>query len=389
MKSDQSNRRSPATVAATADHFLNIHNGAVVPGIEPATTFARDQHNQLLNPAYSYARSATPSSETARAVLTSLEGGEDTELFASGMAAVAAVFQVLCAGAHVVLPRSMYWGVTAWVTGHCDRQGIHISWYDPADAESIAESAASHGNADVVWVETPTNPLMAVTNIRRASEIARELGALLVVDNTTPTPVFCRPVELGADLVVHSATKYLNGHSDVLAGAIVTARRSPVWDTIVTHRQQTGPVLGAFESWLLARGMRTLFVRVERAANNAAALASMLEQHDKVSRVHYPGLVSHPGHAIAAGQMNGGFGALLSFEVKGGEAAALAVVGALKLITVATSLGGVETLIEHRASVEPPETGIPAGLLRLSVGIEDIDDLEADLAQALSNGAIG
>ena len=235
----------------------------------------------------------------------------------------------------------------------------------------------------MVWVETPSNPMMHVTDIAIAAKIAHAANAALVVDNTTPTPVFTQPLKLGADLVVHSATKTLNGHSDVLAGAIVTKKTDERWSKIIAERHGAGAVPGPFEAWLLLRGMRTLCVRAERASQNAQRLAEFLEVHDKVDRVLYPGLRSHPEHTVAAAQMTGGYGSLLSFLVVGDAQTALSVVGRLNLIVLATSLGGVETLIEHRHSVEPPETHVPANLLRLAVGIEDIDDLLEDLQQAL------
>lgn len=384
MSNEIDKRINPASIAATADHYLDIQSGGIVPTLNPSTTFARDDQYRPLNPANVYARDDSPAFTVAERVLAELENGSDCRLFASGMAAVAAVFYTLSPGAHVVIPSSMYWGVLSWLQRYCDRNDIVVSHYDPADSESIATAIQTNTRVDIVWVETPSNPFLHVTDIASAADIAHDAGARLVVDSTAATPVFTRPLDLGADLVVHSATKYLNGHSDVLAGAVVTRESHALWDALCLERHDAGAVCGAFESWLLVRGMRTLFVRVERAADNAMRIAQFLSEHTAVDRVLYPGLVEHPGHAVASMQMVGGFGGLLSFQVKGDAAAALRVAGALQLIPSATSLGGVETLIEHRHSVEPPETGVPENLLRVSVGIEHVDDLIDDLNQALS-----
>jgi len=375
---------APATVAAKADHYLDHDSGGIVPPIMPATTYARDAHYQPLHSAHMYARDNNPSFVQAEQVLATLEHGEAALLFASGMAAVAAVFYTLESGAHVVLPNSMYWGVLDWTKRYCDRTSIQISYYAPDDVVNISSAIASNTRTDIVWVETPSNPLMHITDIRRAAELAHAAGALLVVDNTVATPLITRPLELGADIVMHSATKSLNGHSDVIAGALVTREKHPHWQRIATERHDAGAVISPFDAWLLLRGMRTLAIRVERANQNAARIAVFLQQHERVVRVLYPGLDTHPGHTIARKQMNNGYGALLSFQVRGNKTDALAVAGRLKLIISATSLGGVETLIEHRHSIEPPETGVPENLLRLAVGIEAVEDLIGDLDQALS-----
>ena len=280
----------------------------------------------------------------------------------------------------------MYWGAKLWIQDYCKRQDIFISEYDTADAATIESCVADKNRTNLVWVETPSNPMMHVTDIELAAEIAHAHDALVCVDSTAATPVFSRPLDHGADLVVHSATKYLNGHSDVLAGAIVTRDEHPLWQALSTERKLAGAVIGAFESWLLLRGMRTLFVRVERAANNTMQIAEFLQQHPSVESVSYPGLTSHPGHAVAKKQMHGGYGGMLSFTVNGNAASALKTAGALQIITSATSLGGVETLIEHRHSLEPAENMIPENQLRLAVGIERVEDLIEDLDQALSTG---
>lgn len=384
MSSYTQNKLAQATLVAKADDYIDTTTGGITPPIITSTTYARDDRYNPINDSNVYGRDDNPSFIQAERVLAELEQGEEALLFASGMAAIASIFYTLGSGSHVVLPESMYWGVYSWTRTHCDRADIRISYYDGANAESIADAMDGAARTDIVWVETPTNPMMHVTDIARAAEIAHAANASLVVDNTTPTPIFSQPLLIGADLVVHSATKTLNGHSDVLAGAIVTKEADERWEKIVTERHGAGAVLGPFEAWLLLRGMRTLSLRAERASDNAMELAQRLHENAAVKQVLYPGLESHPGHAIAAKQMSGGYGSLLSFLVEGGADEALAVAGRLNLIVSATSLGGVETLIEHRHSVEPPETAVPENLLRLAVGIEDIDDLWLDLEQALA-----
>jgi cystathionine gamma-synthase len=286
-------------------------------------------------------------------------------------------------GDHVVAPKVMYWSLRNWLMGYARGLGIDVALVDMNDLAAL-KGAMRPGKTKLVWVESPANPLWDVTDIAAAAEIAHGAGAKLVVDSTVATPVFSRPLTLGADLVMHSATKYLNGHSDLVAGALVTRDRDEYWDRIRTVRTQIGGILGSFEAWLLLRGMRTLFPRVRTAAANAQFLAEALEREENVLEVLYPGLPSFKSHAIAARQMQGGFGAMLSIRVKGGEKAAIATAAAVEIWTRATSLGGVESLVEHRASVEGPDTPCPSDLLRLSVGIEDRGDLLADLQKALA-----
>lgn len=383
MNSYSHTRLSQATLVAKADDYLDTQTGGITPPIHTSTTYARDDRYDLLDEANVYGRDDNPSFIQAERVLAELEQGEEALLFASGMAAIACVFYTLGSGSHVVLPDSMYWGVYSWTRTYCDRADIRISYYDAANAESIEKAMDGAARTDMVWVETPSNPMMHVTDIARAADIAHAANARLVVDNTTPTPIFTQPLLLGADLVVHSATKTLNGHSDVIAGAIVTKEVDEAWEKIVAERHGAGAIPSPFDAWLLLRGMRTLSLRAERAAENAMQLAKRLEAHEAVAEVLYPGLESHPGHVVASTQMRDGYGSLMSFLVNGDAKSALAVAGKLNLIVSATSLGGVETLIEHRHSVEPPETAVPVNLLRLAVGIEHIDDLWNDLAQAL------
>jgi cystathionine gamma-synthase len=277
----------------------------------------------------------------------------------------------------------MYWGLRDWLIAFCERWGVALELNDMAEPERLRQTLRP-GRTRLVWLETPANPTWDVIDIAASAELAHAAGARVVVDNTVPTPVLTRPLELGADMVMHSATKYLNGHGDVVAGALVTAREDEAWQLACKARAKQGGILGPFEAWLLLRGLRTLFLRVERASDSALAIARALEGHPKLEAVLYPGLPGHPGHAVAARQMSGGFGGMLSLRVKGGAAAALAVVSRAEVFVRATSLGGVESLIEHRASIEGAGSPVPDDLLRLSIGIEDPDDLLHDLLQALN-----
>jgi cystathionine gamma-synthase len=371
----------PATVLAQLGHYIDPVTGGLVPPIQPSTTFARDESYALINPAHTYGRADILGYLQVEAVLCALEGGGEALVFPAGMAAVAALFRTLRRGEAVVVQRPIYYGTLGWLATFCAQREIALHHFDGADPSSL-ERAVQEAKPAIVWIETPSNPMLDVVEIARAAEVAHASGALLAVDSTAATPILSRPLALGADLVMHSATKYLNGHSDVLAGVLVTGRTGERWAAIRADRHDAGALLGPFEAWLLLRGLRTLALRVRQCAN-ALALARFLEDHPKVERVLYPGLPSHPQHALAERQMAGGCGGLLSFQVKGDAAAALAVAGRLQLIARATSLGGTESLIEHRFTIEGAVTGVPPNLLRLSVGIEDEGDLIADLAQAL------
>ncbi len=356
-------------------------SGAVAPAIHPATTFARDEAYRLPS-ARMYGRDDNATGEPAEALLAALEGGAGAMLFASGMAAAAAVFQTLAPGDHVVAPRIMYWALRGWLVDFCARWGLGLDLVDSHDTDAL-RAAVRPGATRLVWVETPANPTWDVTDLAAAAAIAHAAGARLAVDSTAATPVLSRPLALGADLVMHSATKYLNGHSDVIAGALVTAALDEPWQRLRAHRRTTGAILGPFEAWLVHRGMRTLAVRVRRQCETALGIAAALDGHPALVAVLYPGLPSFAHHAVAARQMHGGFGAMLSLRVAGGAPAALAVAGRLHLFARATSLGGVESLVEHRASVEPPDSPVPKDLLRISIGLEDADELLADLRAAL------
>ena len=372
----------PATLAAQALGWVDPATGALAPSLHPSTTFLRDPDNAYSR-GFAYGRDQNPTYAQAEALLTRLEGGAATMLFASGMAAATSVFQALRPGDHVVAPVVLYWGLRNWLSRFADDWGVAVDFVDMANLEAL-RAAVRPGATRLVWIETPGNPLWTVTDIAGAAAIAHEAGARLAVDNTVATPLLTRPLALGADIVMHAGTKYLNGHGDVVAGTLTCAREDDFWRRLQEIRHDGGAILGTFEAWLLLRGMRTLHVRLAEHCRGAAILALKLSRHPAVAEVLYPGMKWHPGHAVAARQMRGGFGGMLSIRVKGGEAAAIGTAAGVRLWKRATSLGGVESLIEHRASIEGAGTPVPADLLRLSVGIEDADDLHDDLARALA-----
>ncbi len=372
----------PATLAAQGLGWTDESTGAVVLPMHTATTFLRDPDNQYRR-GRSYGRADNPSYDQPQALLTALECGAASLLFSSGMAAAAAVFQCLPRDAHVVAPRVMYWGLRSWLKNFAEPWGVEVEFVDATSLDALRRAVRT-GRTRLVWIETPANPLWSVTDIAGAAEIAHAAGALLAVDSTAATPVLTRPLALGADLVMHSATKYLNGHSDVIAGTLTTAHEDAFWASLRAARSGGGAILGSFEAYLLLRGMRTLFPRVERACRSAQQIAEALSYNPGVLEVLYPGLPGHAGHAVAARQMSGGFGGMLSVRVRGGAEAAIATAARVGIWKRATSLGGVESLIEHRASVEGPDSPAPPDLLRLSVGIEDPQDLLADLEKSLA-----
>jgi cystathionine gamma-synthase len=374
----------PETTAAQALGWVDDATKAISPAIHTSTTYIRDADNQYRNGRV-YARDHNPSFDQAEAVLCELEKGTKAALFASGMAAATAVFMALKPGNHVIAPKVMYWSLRNWLANFATQWGLQVEFIDMSNLDEL-KRAVRLGKTRLVWVETPANPMWTITDIAAAAEIARAGGAMLAVDSTTASPVLTRPLTLGADIVMHSATKYLNGHSDVIAGALVAREDSDYWQRVKAVRAQIGGTLGPFEAWLLLRGMRTLFLRVNAACKSAQILAEFLQGHELVEEVLYPGLSGFAGHEIAARQMNNGFGGMLSIRVKGGEAAAIATAAHVDIWKRATSLGGVESLIEHRASVEGANTPVPFDLLRLSVGIENVDDLIDDLDQALMRG---
>jgi len=371
---------APETVAAQAGGAIDAETGGIVPPLHITTTFLRDFDNQYRK-GYSYGRPDNATVRQVEAVLTELEGGAASVVMGSGMSAATAALLALERPAHVVAPSVMYWGLRKWLQEDAPGLGIEATFVDAADPAAIR--AAVRPQTRLVWIETPANPLWTVTDVEEAGQIAHAARAVLAVDATVPTPVLMNPIALGADIVMHSATKYLNGHSDVMAGALVFRAKDAHFERAVRMRAMLGTILGPFEAALLLRGLRTLSVRVRHQSSSALTLARHFAQHPGVAAVLYPGLKTHPGHAIAARQMRGGFGGMLSVRVSGGEVAAIATAANVKLWKRATSLGGVESLIEHRASIEGPSSPCPPDLLRLSVGLEATADLIGDLEQAL------
>jgi cystathionine gamma-synthase len=370
-----------ASLAAQALGWIDPVTKAIVPPIHMASTYLRDEDNGYRSGRI-YARADNPTFDQAEETLAALEGGAKALVFSSGMSAASACFLALSPGDHVVASKVMYWALRNWLTTFATHWGLKVDFVDADNSDAIA-AAVKHDTTKLVWIETPANPTWCITDIAAAADIAHRAGALLGVDSTVATPVLTQPIALGADIVMHSATKYLNGHSDIIAGALIGARDDAYWAKLRTIRAQLGTILGQTEAWLLLRGMRTLFPRVAWACRSAETLAQRLAGHARVAEVLYPGLPSFAGHAVAKRQMKGGFGGMLSVRVKGGERAAVAAAAGVRLWKRATSLGGVESLIEHRASIEGPGTPCPADLLRLSVGVEDADDLFEDLDQAL------
>jgi cystathionine gamma-synthase len=372
----------PESLAAQALGWVDATTQAISPPIHASTTFIRDEDN-LYRSGRIYARADNPAFDQAEQLIAALEHGAQGALFASGMAAATAVFQSLAPGDHVLAPQVMYWSLRNWLMNFATTWGLKVQLVDMTRPDAV-RAALRPGQTQLVWIETPANPLWSVTDIAATAALAHAAGARVCVDSTVATPVLTRPLELGADLVMHAATKYLNGHSDLIAGVLVTKNDDEFWKRVKTVRAQLGGTLGSFESWLLLRGMRTLYLRVRAASASAQRIAEHFCEHRHVSHVLYPGLRTAPDHAVAARQMHGGFGGMLSIRVQGGEAAAIASAAHIKLWKRATSLGGTESLVEHRASIEGAGTPAPADLLRLSVGLEHVDDLIADLEQALA-----
>lgn len=374
---------SPETLLAQANHYIDQVTGALMPAIQPSTTYGRDQDYELLGD-YVYGRNHNPTYDQVEQVMCALEGGAEARIFASGQAAITAVLETVPVGRHIVAPNIMYHGAQTWMRRLAEKRGIELTLFDASTADGLA-NAVRPGKTDLVWIETLLNPTWDVMDIKAAAQIAHQAGAILGVDATVTPPVTLNALSLGADIVFHSATKYLNGHSDVLGGVLVTDELTERWAEICEIRTLVGGIMGPFEAWLLLRGMRTLSLRCERAFASAQKIAQHFEKHPKLQRVLYPGLESHPGHNLAAKQMFGGFGGMLSFLVDGDAAMAKKMIAKLKIFIAATSLGGVESLVEHRLSVEGPESLVPENLIRISIGIENVDDLIGDLEQALAS----
>ena len=369
------------TLAVHAGAAPDPETGAVAPPIHLSTTFRHGPAAERVA-GYEYQREGNPTQDRLEQALAALEGGAAALAFASGMAAMSAMLESLPQGARVLVPDDCYTGLRTLAREFLPQRGIDAVTVDMADLGAV--HAALQVPTTLVWAETPSNPRLKVCDIAALAHAAHGAGALLACDNTFATPLLQRPLALGADVSMHSTTKYFGGHSDVLGGALVFARRDDGHDRVAHRRHVTGAVMAPFNAWLTLRGCRSLPARMALHCANAQRIATFLAEHPAIERVNFPGLPSHPGHAIAARQMSGS-GAMLSIELAGGREAALAVAGNLRLFHNATSLGGCESLVEHRASVEGSQPTSPQNLLRLSVGLEHVDDLVADLRQALAS----
>ena len=367
------------TLAIHAGGESDRETGAVTPPIHLATTFKHGPAAERIA-GYEYQREGNPTNDRLRAAIAALEGAEQALTFASGMAAATTLLESIPAGARIVLPDDCYAGVRMLASEFLPERGVSVQRVDMADL--VAVQAACATGIDLLWVETPSNPLMKLSDIAALATLARTHDALLVCDNTFASPVLQQPLALGADIVMHSTTKYFGGHSDVLGGALAFKHGDAFFQRVAHRLHITGAVLAPFNAWLTLRGCRSLPARMALHCSNARKVAEFLAAQPQVERVNYPGLATHPGHALAARQMRD-FGGMLSVQLRGRREAALAMAGALQLFTNATSLGGCESLVEHRASTEGPHTTTPQNLLRLSVGLEHVDDLIADLQQAL------
>src|SRR5438270_6439992 len=366
------------TLAVHAGQRIDPATGAVSAPIHLSTTFERDVEGTYSR-GFMYTRNDNPNRKALEQGVSALEGGVAAAAFASGTGATAAIFQALAPGDHVLAHVDAYYGTSRLLREIFLRWGLKADFIDMSDIAAVKK--ALRQNTKLAWMETPSNPLLKVVDLAAICKIVRDVNAVCVCDNTW-APILQRPFDLGADLILHSTTKYFGGHCDVLGGIVVAKKDSEFFQRIRNIQYEGGAVPSPFDCWLILRGMRTLPWRMRAHSGNAAKVAEFLAGHRKVARVHYPGLQSHPGHEIAARQMSL-FGGMLSFEVKDGSDAAMSVAEKAKIFIRATSLGGVESLIEHRASIEGPGTTSPEGLLRLSIGLENADDLIGDLDQAL------
>lgn len=369
----------PETVSVHVGNEVDPATGAVAPPIHLATTFRHGPSGERIA-GYEYQREGNPTNDRLREALAALEGGEEAVTFASGMAAMTGLLECLPNGARVLIPDDCYTGLRMLCAEFLPERGITAVAVDMADLDAVR--AACAGGIAMLWIETPSNPLMKVSDLAALAELGHAAGAVVVADNTFATPLLQRPIAHGADVVMHSTTKYFGGHSDVLGGALVFAQRGELSEKVAHRLHITGATLAPFSAWLTLRGCRSLGARMAMHCANARAVADFLVAHPAIERVNWPGLPSHPGHAVAARQMRD-FGGMMSIQLRGGRDAALAMAGKLRVFTNATSLGGCESLVEHRASVEGPHPRSPQNLLRMSVGLEHVDDLIEDLRQAL------
>lgn len=369
----------PETLSVHTGNEPDPATGAVAPPIHLATTFRHGADGERIA-GYEYQREGNPTNDRLREALAALEGGEDAITFASGMAAISTLLECLPNGARLLIPDDCYTGLRMVCAEYLPERSIEAVMVDMSDLDAVRTACNLH--TALVWIETPSNPKMKVSDIAALVEIAHAAGALTVVDNTFATPLLQRPLALGADVVMHSTTKYFGGHSDVLGGALVFAKHNEFFNKVAHRLHITGATLAPFSAWLILRGCRSLGARMAMHCANARAVAEFLAAQPQIERVNYPGLASHPDHAVATKQMRD-FGGMMSIELRGGRDAALAMASKLRIFINATSLGGCESLVEHRASVEGPNPRSPQNLLRMSVGLEHVDDLIEDLRQAL------
>lgn len=377
----KSNTLAPETQAAQALRHIDPASGSVVPPMVATSTFARDE-NYALRDGYIYARNSGPTTAHAEEIIASLEGADESLLLNSGMSASVAVVESLPPQAHVVAQSMMYHVGLQWLDRQADRGVISVDHFPAGDMDGL-KAALKPGQTKLVWIETPANGDWSITDIAAAAELAHAAGAILMVDSTAAPPCTTKPLDLGADISFHSATKYMGGHSDFTAGVLSARKDMPLWDEIRNVRSFQGTILPAFEAWLLIRSLRTLHIRYAQSSRNAMAFAKHFDALPDIQTVLYPGLPTHPGHTVAARQMVNGFGGMMSILMNGSTGRAFEMAKATKVFIPATSLGGVESLIEHRRTISGPDSGIPENLLRISIGIEHIDDLIADFQQAL------
>ncbi len=382
MKLKNDKDLSISTKIAQALHFSDPETGSVVPSIDHSATYSRDENYQPRQ-AYWYRRDGNKTTQLAEKIISELENANASLLFSSGMSACTAVLEMLPAEAQIAVPRVMYHGVLGQIQNFASKNRIRVDYYEAGDLASM-ESVIKNGVTQLVWVETPNNPNWEVTDISSASKLAHKAGAKLIVDATATPPTMTKSLDLGADISFHSATKYLNGHSDISAGALSFNQQSSMYENLFTIRKLHGTVLNSQDAFLLIRGLRTLFLRVEKNSQNAMLLAKHFNNHEFIEKVLYPGLETHPNHQIAKHQTNGQFGGMLSVIVKGSQTDAVNVVRNCKVFYPATSLGGVESLIEHRKTVSGDDFPVHDNLIRISAGIEDPVDLINDLEQALN-----
>lgn len=370
------------TRAIHCQHNFENASNVIVEPIQLSTTFTRDSDGHLREDAHIYSRLGNPNRDSLERTMATLEHGERALAFASGMAAIDAVFRNLQQGDHLLLPDDVFFATLQLAQTTLVPRGIDVSTVDMTSLDEVQE--AIRPNTSLVWLESPSNPRLGICDIAAICKVTRTRGIHCGVDNTWATPVLTNPLLLGADMVMHSTTKYLGGHSDVLGGCVIFKNDDRLFETTHQTQRLAGAVASPMDCWLISRGIKTLYLRVRHQSASALQLATVLQTMPSIEKVHYPGLPCHPQHEIACQQMQGGFGGMLSIQIRGGEKAALRIASKLKLFTAATSLGGIESLIEHRKSVEGADSVTPENLLRISVGIENVDDLIEDLKNAMN-----